>query len=151
MSAASSAAIATPALTLKRRLNAPPSKVFEAWTNPQKIIHWFGPAATVSGSVRAEMDVRVGGVFRASFNTVDGEYHEVSGIYRDVVPNERLCFTWAWYTMPERESLVTITLVRDGDGTLLTLHHEQFFDEAASNRHRSGWTGTLDKLEKMFA
>jgi hypothetical protein len=46
---------------------------------------------------------------------------------------------------------VTVTLKRDGDGTLLTLQHEQFFDEAARDRHRSGWTGTLDKLEKYFA
>jgi len=41
--------------------------------------------------------------------------------------------------------------VRIGDGTLLTLIHEQFFDEAARDRHQSGWTGALDKLEKFVA
>ena len=39
----------------------------------------------------------------------------------------------------------------DGDGTLLTLIHEQFFDEDARDRHQQGWTGALDKLEKLFA
>jgi len=53
-----------PSLTLKRRLNAPPSKVFAAWTDPEKLAHWFGPADTVAASASAELDVRVGGRFR---------------------------------------------------------------------------------------
>lgn len=146
----SPSAIVKPSLTLKRRLNAPPAKVYEAWTKPEKLAHWFGPAETVASSVQADMDVRVGGRFRVSFDTVDGEYHQVGGVYREVVPNERLVFTWAWHTTPERESLVTVTLKADGAGTLLTLHHEQFFDRAARDGHERGWTGTLDKLEKLF-
>ncbi len=153
MPATTSAAAATPkpALTLKRRLNAPPEKVYEAWTDPEKIIHWFGPGTTVQGSVKAQMDVRVGGRFRASFKTEDGEYHEVAGVYRKVIANETLSFSWAWHSTPERESLVTVTLRRDGAGTMLTLHHEQFFDEAARDGHNRGWSGTLDKLEQYFA
>ena len=34
---------------------------------------------------------------------------------------------------------------------MLTLLHEKFFDEDARDRHNKGWTGTLDKLEKLFA
>jgi uncharacterized protein YndB with AHSA1/START domain len=86
-----------------------------------------------------------------NFQTADGEHHQVSGVYREVVPGTRLVFTWAWQSTPERESLVTVTLARDGDGTLLTLHHEQFFDQAARDGHERGWTGTLDKLERLFA
>ena len=143
-----------PSLTLKRRLNAPPAKVFAAWTDPAQIVHWFGPVETVAGSVKAEMDVRVGGKFRASFTgCMDGntEYHEVGGVYREVVPNEKLVFTWAWHTMTERESLVSVTLKPDDDGTLLTLHHEQFFDQPARDGHQRGWGGTLDKLEQFLA
>ena len=83
--------------------------------------------------------------------TADGEEHDVGGEYREVVANEKLVFTWAWRSTPERESLVTVLLKGDGDGTLLTLLHEQFFDEAARDRHRFGWTGSLDKLEKYLA
>ena len=103
--------------------------------------------ATVAGSVRADMDVRVGGRFRVSFKTENGEHHEVGGVYREVVPNEKLVFSWAWHITPERESLVTVYMQADGDGTLFTLHHEQFFDQAARDGHESGWTGTMDKLE----
>ena len=142
---------ARPSLTLKRRFNAPPAKVWAAWTDPEKIAHWFGPAQTQDGSVRAELDVRVGGRFRASFNTADAEYHEVGGVYREVIPNQRLVFSWAWHSTPERESLVTVTLKPDGAGTLLTLSHEKFFDQAAADGHRNGWTGSLDRLEKFVA
>lgn len=151
-SAASDAGvIANPSLTLKRRLNASPAKVWAAWTDPEKIARWFGPAQTKDGSVRAELDVRIGGSFRAGFNTADGEYHEVGGVYREVVPNQRLVFSWAWHTTPERESLVTVSLKPDGAGTLLTLQHERFFDQAAADGHRNGWTGSLDRLEKYVA
>jgi uncharacterized protein YndB with AHSA1/START domain len=112
-------------------------------------VKWFGPD---SGKVtKAELDVRVGGRYAIGFRTNDGEEHNVGGVYREVVKNEKLQFTWAWRTTPERESLVTVLIKPDGDGAILTLIHEQFFDEPARDRHQSGWTGALDKLEKLFA
>jgi uncharacterized protein YndB with AHSA1/START domain len=114
-------------------------------------VEWFGPHETVAGSVRAEMDVRAGGRYEVSFKTKDGEYHRVGGTYREVVPNSRLVFSWAWHSTPERESLVTVTVAEDGEGSLLTLHHEQFADETARDGHKRGWTGTLDKLEQFLS
>ena len=81
----------------------------------------------------------------------NGEYSEVGGVYREMGPNERLVFSWAWHSTPERESMVTVSLKPDGNGTLLTLHHEQFFDQAARDAHERGWSGMLDKLEAYFA
>jgi len=43
-----------------------------------------------------------------------------------------------------------VLLKPDGNGTLLTLIHEQFFDEPARDRHQSGWGQALDKLERQF-
>jgi uncharacterized protein YndB with AHSA1/START domain len=137
-----------PSLTLKRRLKAPPAKVFAAWTDPEKVKRWMGPGEIKALS--AECDVRSGGYYRWVMQDPAGETHEVGGIYRDVVPNEKLVFTWAWKSTPERESLVTVLIKPDGDGSLLTLTHEQFFDEEARDRHQYGWNGTLDKMENMF-
>jgi uncharacterized protein YndB with AHSA1/START domain len=140
---------AKPSLTLKRRLNAKPEKVYAAWTDPQHLGRWFGPDRVES--VHAEIDARAGGRFRIVMRTADGEEHGVGGVYREVVPDEKLVFTWAWRSTPERESLVTVTLRPDGDGTLLTLTHEQFFDEEARDRHHGGWSEALDKLARHFA
>ena len=74
------------------------------------------------------------------FRTPDGEHQSVSGVYREIVPDRKLVFSWAWQSTPERESQVTIDLKPDDDGTILTLTHEQFFDEKARDDHRRGWT-----------
>jgi uncharacterized protein YndB with AHSA1/START domain len=138
-----------PSLTLKRHLKAPPAKVFAAWTDPEKIKRWMGPGEIVT--VRAESDPRKGGHYLILMRSPNGESHDVGGVYREVIANEKLVFTWAWQSTPERESLVTVLLKPDGEGTLLTLTHEQFADEAARDGHRQGWAGAFDKLEKLFA
>ena len=150
-SAAGAGLVTRPSLTFKRRLNAAPEKVYAAWTDPQELIQWFGRVDAKPDTVRAEIDPRVGGRYRVNFKIEGGEYFEVGGIYREVVPNQRLVFSWAWYSTPERESLVTVTLKPDGAGTLLTVHHEQLFDAAARDGHERGWLGSLDKLEKYLA
>ena len=95
-----------------------PEKVFAAWTDPEKVKHWMGPGEIKA--LRADSDPRTGGRYRWVMRSPDGEEHDVSGIYREVIPNEKLVFTWAWKSTPERESLVTLTFKRDGDGT----HHD---------------------------
>jgi len=138
-----------PSLTLKRRLRAPPAKVFAAWTDPEKVKGWMGPGEVKL--LKAECDLRVGGHYRWQMKSPAGEDHDVGGVYREVVPDEKLVFTWSWKGTPERVSVVTVLLKADGDGTLLTLSHEQFADEDARDRHQGGWTSALDKMEKMFA
>ncbi|HSP51138.1 MAG TPA: SRPBCC domain-containing protein [Pseudolabrys sp.] len=51
-----------------------------------------------------------------------------------------MVFSWAWKSTPERETLVTVTFKGEGSGTLLTITHEQFFDEEARDRHRAAGT-----------
>lgn len=111
---------------------------------------WWGAASGPKPPV-AETDLRVGGRFRVQFWSQDGEHHSVSGTYREVVPNRKLVFSWAWQTTPERESLVTIDLNPVDDGTVLTLTHERFADEKARDDHGQGWNRSLDRLEALFA
>ena len=139
-----------PSLTIKRRYNVPPAKVFQAWADPEKLKKWMGGDGF--GCKLAEGEPRVGGRYRIIMQKPgDPEEHDVSGVYREVVPNEKLVFTWAWRTTPERESLVTITFKPDGAGTLMTLTHEHFFDDAARDRHNQGWTMCLSSLEGYLA
>jgi uncharacterized protein YndB with AHSA1/START domain len=138
-----------PSLTIKRKLKASAEKVFAAWTRPEALKLWFGPSDDYKLIV-AETDVRVGGRYRLVVQKPQEE-HRVAGVYKEVVANRRLVFTWAWESMPERESLVTIDIKPEDGGCSLTLTHERFFDEAARDRHQSGWTGTLERLERHLA
>ena len=141
---------ARPSLTLTRRFSAAPEKVYAAWADPQRLVQWFGPGSVEEGSVKADIDLRVGGRYRISFRA-NGDYNEVGGIYREVVPNQRLVFSWAWHSTPERESLVTISIRPEGSGTLLVFNHAQFADEKARDNHQRGWTDLLGKLEAYLA
>ena len=138
-----------PFLDLARTFPVAPEKVWRAWTEPEAIKRWFGPGGFEPVSV-AELDVRVGGRFRICFGGPDGNEHEVTGVYREVVPHRRLVFTWTWpRTTPERESVVTLVFVRTAEGTRLDFRHSDLFDETVRDNHKRGWTGTLDKLAQV--
>ena len=139
-----------PSLVLKRRLKAAPEIVYEAWTKPEQMTLWWGVAGGPRPPI-AETDLRVGGRFRVQFWGANDEHHSVSGTYREVVPNRKLSFSWAWQSTPERESMVTIELNPVTDGTMLTLTHEQFFDEKARDDHSVGWNMMLDRMAAQLA
>ncbi len=140
-----------PSLTLTRRFRARPEKVWAAWTDPETLIGWFCTTKAKPGTMRAELDVRAGGRYRISFEMESGEYSEVGGVYREVVPNEKLVFSWAWHSTQERESLVTVSIRPDGAGSLMVFTHEQFFDEAARDNHAKGWNELFGQLETILA
>jgi len=139
-----------PSLVLKRRLKAPPEKVYQAWTHPEQMTLWWGNPHHSKKPI-AKTDLRVGGRFHVQFWGQDDQHHSVSGVYREVVPNRKLVFSWAWQSTPERESQVTIDLNPVAEGTMLTLTHEQFYDQKACDDHRVGWERALDNLEKALA
>ncbi len=111
--------------------------------------HWWGVNDGAKPPV-AETDLRVGGRFRVQFWDSRNEHNSISGIYREVVPNRKLSFSWAWQSTPERESQVTIELSPVTEGTMLTLTHEQFYDEQARDNHSRGWNMSLDRLEAFL-
>ena len=120
---------AKPSLTIKRRFNAAPRKSLRRVDRPGKTRAWFGPAKA-GGSLQADIDLRVGGRYRIT------SMPPTASISRSAASIAKSCRTNGWYQLglaldAGAQSLVTISLKPDGAGTLLTLHHEQFFDEAA--------------------
>ncbi len=131
---------------LNRSYGVAPDKVWRAWTEPQALVSWFThghPAATDS----AELDVRVGGCYRVRFTTPNGVQNEVAGEYLEVRPPERLVFTWAWHSTPERVSRVSISLAPTPWGTEMRFMHDRFFDDTARANHERGWQTIMAQLD----
>lgn len=133
-----------PAVTIVRRIKAPPAKVWAALTRPELMMRWWGPDAGPTLDVVAE--VRPGGRFSVVFRLLNGDEHNPTGIYQVVVPEQTLAFTWDLPGTAEPQSLVTFRLRPIDGGTELTLTHEHLPDEAARASHEQGWSGLLNKL-----
>jgi uncharacterized protein YndB with AHSA1/START domain len=127
-----------------RRIAASPSKVYAALTDPDKIMRWWSPDA--GPTIHATADVRPGGRFEVTFRTEDGKEHTNYGVYREVIVDQKLVFTWHWRGTSENESIVTILIEAWNGGTQLTLIHEGFPTEAERDDHREGWSSGLEKL-----
>lgn len=137
-----------PSVTLVRRIKATPARIYAALTDPKQMLQWWGPDA--GPTLRAEADVRPGGRFSIVFRLLNGDEHNPTGIYREVIPGKKLVLTWEWGGSPERQSLVTFLLEPIDGGTELTLIHELLPDEAARKSHEDGWKGFLNKLQHFL-
>ena len=139
-----------PSLVINRTLNAPVETVYQAWTDPAKIVKWFGPSDEMTCET-PQFDFRIGGRYTLLLLSPSGDRHCVSGEYKEIVENQKLVFSWAWETTPQSVSQVTVTLRADGDTTRLQLLHEQFVSEDARDNHNRGWVPSLDRLAANIA
>jgi uncharacterized protein YndB with AHSA1/START domain len=132
-------------ISVKRRLKAPPERVFEAWTRPELMARWFFPGA--DWTVQVTADVRVGGRYELVMRDADGTQHVQFGDYREVVPVSRLVFTWNCPELEVVDSVVTVELVESGGHTDLSLTHRLPPDPKVRKGHEEGWEGCLGNLE----
>ena len=138
-----------PSLKLQRFYPVAPAKVWRAWTDARALGQWFRPNASFSVPV-AESDVRVGGGFRVLMINAKGEEFDLSGVYREVVPERRLVMTWSWKNQPGHESLVTVSFRPSGTGTQLELLHEDYLDFVDQPTPEEGWNGALETLATIL-
>ncbi len=105
-------------ITITRVFEAPRELVWKAWTEPERLVRWWGKRGWNAVPASITMDVRPGGVFRVTaVNEEDGTEMPTEGVYREVVPPERLVFA-----EPPREdchegAVGTVTLTALGDET----------------------------------
>ena len=71
---------------------------------------------------------------------------------RITIEPKRLVMTWVWGSgdYAGQETLVTVDLAADGDGTLLTLTHENLDGIESRDNHEHGWSGSFDRLQRRL-
>ena len=110
-------------LVVTRVLDAPRSLVFQAWTDPRHVVHWWMPKGFAAPDVET-MDVRVGGSWRIRMPSLDGKGCTAYGVYREVVKDQRL----AWDDFCDdadgnffHKAFVIVTFEEHGTATKVTL------------------------------
>lgn len=73
------------ALVIRRILDAPREAVWKAWTDPDRLMRWWGPEGFTSPACR--IDLRVGGKYLFCMRSPEGKDYWSTGVYRDIVPS----------------------------------------------------------------
>ncbi|MCO1575283.1 SRPBCC domain-containing protein [Crossiella sp. SN42] len=135
-------AVATREFTLTRVFNAPRELVYRSWTDPDDATHWWGPDNFTTPRDTMSFDVRPGGQWQACMvNDATGEQFPSSGVYREVVPGERLVFTWGRQGDPdEHKPVVTIELTDKGEHTQMVFHLVGHLAEGDLLEMEDGWS-----------
>jgi uncharacterized protein YndB with AHSA1/START domain len=144
-------------LVITRLFDAPRSLVFKAWTQPEHMVHWWGPKGYTTPT--CELDVRPGGALRLCMRSPEGNEFWVRGVFREVVEPERLVFTGADGKIgagadseadPSSETVMTITFAEQDGKTLLTVH-QTFVKAETAKGAKEGWTSSLERLAQYLA
>lgn len=136
------------AIAIEVTLAAPPDAVFRAWTTPADLEEWLAD--------RAEVDPRVGGAYRLVTDGSDEMPgpHICSGTYQEIVPGRRIVKSWR-YEGPNPEDIVetviTVDLVADADGTVMRFREEGEGLETDEDRAFSidAWSGAFEALQAL--
>ncbi len=138
-------------VTITRIINAPRELVFKAYTDPNLLPQWWGPRSTTT--IVEKMDVKFGGVWRFIHRAPgEGEY-AFRGVYHEVVPSERLVYTFEFEPMPGHVMLETITF-EDLDGKTRITDQSVFQsvedrDGMMQSGMESGATESMDRLAEL--
>jgi uncharacterized protein YndB with AHSA1/START domain len=141
-------------ILITREFDAPKHLVYRAWTTPELVKRWWH--ANRGEVTLAEIDLRVGGMWRYVSRSADGFEVGFHGQYREIVPNERLVTTEVYEGIPdadEHAALDTLTLTESDGRTTLTVLVEHPTKEGRDAHINSGMEAgmqdAMDLLEEV--
>ena len=142
-------------LAMTRVFDAPSRLVFEAHTKPELVKRWLGVFGGWSLDV-CEIDLRVGGTYRYVWRNTNGNEMGMGGVYREIVPAERIVatekFDDPWY---EGEAVATTRFVEEGGKTTLTTTvryaSKEIRDAVLKSPMETGVAASYDKLAEILA
>lgn len=141
--------MSTNTVRLHRVLRAPPERVYRAFLDPDAMAKWLPPNG-FTGKVHS-MDAKVGGAYRMSFtNFTSGNSHSFGGVYRELVPNERIRYTDKFEdpSLPG-EMQCAVSLKKVSVGTELTIVQEGLPTVIPLEACYLGWQESLTLLAKL--
>ncbi len=138
-------------ILITREFDAPRHLVYRAWTTPELVRRWW--TAKRGEMTIAEIDLRVGGMWRYVMVADGGFEVGFHGEYREIVPNERLVSTEVYEGMPDAEALDTLTFTETDGRTTLTMlvQHatKEHRDAHINSGMEDGMQDAMDLLEEV--
>ena len=136
-------------LEMVRVFDAPPEKVFSAWTVRKEFVSWYGPEGFTVPF--CEMDVRVGGSWRACIKSPQGDEYWMQGKYIEITSPSRLVFTYEDGSGKGLmgETIITIHFNPMGNKTEMVFRQTNFPTKELRDAHNGGWSGAFECLREF--
>jgi uncharacterized protein YndB with AHSA1/START domain len=137
---------------IERTYEADPARVFAAWSDPAAKARWFGPPQKPEGAY--SLDFQIGGREHLSIEQAAGPTYTFDAVYQDIVPGQRIIYTYDMHRDQERisVSVATVEIEALGAGTRLTLTEQGVFldglDTPAEREH--GTNALMDSLGSVL-
>lgn len=137
-------------LTESRLIRATPERLFEAWTRPEQLLLWWGPATVKC--VEAEVDLRPGGRYRLGNQLPDGSIVLIQGEFLRVERPTELEYTWRVKqgAMRPSDERVRVRFEAQGEHTRVEVFHDRIGDTDTRRGHAHGWHGCLEGLAQLL-
>ena len=139
-------------LVVTRTIDGLAHIVWDAWTQPELMQRWWVPKSFPITLLSIEMDVRVGGTYRLTFQIDPTTTMAFFGRYLEVSPPSRLV-----WTNEEEEGdpvVTTVTFDEDRGRTRLVVHDlypsKDALDDAIASESIAGWAEMLDQLDELL-
>ncbi len=136
-------------LQVKKVIKAKREKVFQAWTQPEIVKRWFAPGEMTVPD--AQINLRIDGAFHIQMKGEMDKTPTAIGVYKKIISNELLIFTWSWEGNDSPETFVTVEFKDVKGGTEVVIIHERFADYKTRDLHKQGWRGCLENLTKRIS
>ena len=141
-------------LKLERVIDAPLSRVFEAWSQPEQVAKWFAPQP-LTLEVK-KMDFRSGGTFDMAMVWPDGKQrHDFGGTYVEVVALKKIVWTGEFPGDPKDNIRTEVAFADLGGKTKINVHQVFFvltdINRGPTSGANKGWNMTLDQLTAFVA
>ncbi len=143
------------AVVITRTYDAPRALVFKAWTDPELLRQWWGPAPFTNPV--CETDPRVGGKWHIVMRAPDGTDYPCGGVYREIVEPELLVFTNIATDAagsPILDGLTRVTFTEQGGKTTVTVDTRATavvaYAAAYLDGMEMGWVQSLDGLGALI-
>ena len=132
-------------ISVRQDYGLPLGEVFDAWVQPEALAQWLRMESAPPSAV--ELDRRVGGSFEIRLKC-EGSEVPLRGNYLEIDRPSRLMFTWISPGTDQRESIVTLDLQPQGQGTRLTLTHDGLPSAQHAQEHGAVWADLLGRLQR---
>ncbi len=148
--------IAERELILVRETEVPPERLYAGWTQPELLVQWFTPKPWTTTA--CEIDLRVGGTCKTTMRSPEGQEFPNTGVYLEIVPNERLVFTDAygpgWEPNPNPFFTAVLTFETLPNGKTRYTARAMHWTAEAREQHATmgfieGWGKAFDQLVEL--